>query len=106
MEALRAVHGELEHELLRAIRNKRLTQKEKMLWFQTGKNLQDGQRLVQELEQCVKDIYVGSRTVTGKLDGLRKSHRKRSKDQRISEFRGKIGIYQGALQFCLNLISM
>jgi hypothetical protein len=106
VEALRIVHGELEQELMRAINNRRLHQREKVLWFQTAKQLQAGQKLVTMLENCVKEVYNGSRTVQGRWDGLRKAHRKKSKDQRISAFRDQIGIYQGSLQICLNVIHM
>ncbi|KAF2032794.1 hypothetical protein EK21DRAFT_98630 [Setomelanomma holmii] len=106
VDALKSVHGALEQELLRAFRNMRMSPEEKMLWFQTGKNLQQGQLLVRELEQCVKSIYAKSRTVTGRLDGLKKAHRKRSRDKKLTECRGKIAIYHGTLQFCLNFISI
>jgi hypothetical protein len=106
VESLMVLHGQLEKELLKNVRNDALGEKEKMLWFNTGQTLKNGQKLTQKLEVAVRHIYGDSRTVTGKRDGLIKQHRKRGKDGIISGFRNQISTYHGALQIWLNCISM
>jgi len=105
VESLKSVHGHLEQEFFKNV-NDALGKEEKMLWFNTGQTLKNGQQLVQKLEDSVRQIYGENRTVTGKWDGLSKQHRKRTKDGIISGFRDQIGTYHGALQIWLNCISM
>ncbi|KAF1849642.1 tetratricopeptide repeat domain-containing protein [Cucurbitaria berberidis CBS 394.84] len=106
VEGLKQVHGHLEQEFLKNITNDALGKEEKMLWFNTGQALQNGQKLVQKLEVSVRQIYGDSRSITGKRDGLMKQHRKRAKGGVISGFRDQIGTYHGALQIWLSCIDM
>ena len=106
VEGLMVVHRQLEQEFLKNVNNGALGEEEKMLWFNTGQTLKNGQKLTQKLEVSVRHIYGEKRTVTGKRDGLIKQHRKRTKDGIISGFRDQIGTYHGALQIWLSCISM
>ncbi|KAF1944968.1 tetratricopeptide repeat domain-containing protein [Clathrospora elynae] len=106
VEDLMVVHGQLEQDYLKYVNDEALGEEEKMLWFNTGKTLKNGQKLCQKLEGSVKKIYGDNRAVTGKRDGLIKQHRKRVKDPIISGLRDQIGTYHGALQIWLSCITM
>ena len=106
VQGLMQVHGHLEQEFLKNINNDGLGREEKMLWFNTGQTLKNGQDLTRKLEVSIRHIYGENRSVTGIRDGLIKQHRKRAKDGIISGFRDQISTYHGALQIWLNCISL
>ncbi|ERF69939.1 hypothetical protein EPUS_05483 [Endocarpon pusillum Z07020] len=106
VEGLMVVHGQLEQEFLRNVNNDALGEEEKMLWFNTGQTLKNGQKLTQKLEVSVRHIYGEKRMVSGKRDALIKQHRKRTKDGIISGLRDQIGTCHGGLQMWLSCISM
>jgi uncharacterized protein YoxC len=106
VQALMAVHNQLEHEFSRHANNDGTSQEEKVLWLNTGQTLKNGQKLVEKLDHSVRQIYGESRTVTGKRDGLIKQHRKRNQEGVISGFRNQISTHHGALKLWLEFISM
>jgi len=106
VEALMAIHGQLEREYTRHAKNDATSQEEKVLWFNTEKTLKNGQRLVQKLDQSVRQIYGDHRLVAGKRDGLIKQHRKRNQERTIIGFRNQISTCHGALKIWLECISM
>ena len=106
VEALEAVHGELQRLLEKNVEDKNISPKETTLWFQTAKTLKAGQILSQKLEVCVREIYDDDPKVKGKRDALVKQHRKRSRDATLSDFRDQVHSYQGALQLWMSIISL
>lgn len=77
------------------------------LWKHTGKSLRDCQGIVEKLEILMKEIYgkTGPK-VAGKIDGLSKQSRKRSKDAELRQFRDQLSTYQSGLQVLLTAISL
>lgn len=106
VEALMAIHDQLEQNYLKNVTHGVLEEKQKILWIQTGQTLKNGQKLIRKLDVSVREIYGENRMVTGKRDGLLKQHRKRSKNGIISGLRDQINTYQGALNMWLTCISM
>jgi len=106
VQALVTLHGHLEQEFRKNVTNEALDDHEKMMWFNTGLTLKNGQRLAQKLDLSIRYIYGDHRKVIGKRDGLHKQHRKWAKGGIIAGFRDQIGTYHGALQLWVSCISM
>lgn len=106
VEALMTVHGQLEHEYVRHTNDEGSSQEEKILWFNTGKTLKNGQTLVEKLDQSIRQIYGNDPRVAGKRDGLIKQHRKRNQEGVVFGFRNQISTCHGALKIWLECIAM
>jgi hypothetical protein len=106
VEALKAMHGELEQEFGRRAKDDSSSQEESVLWFNTAKTLENGQALVKRLDQSVGQIYGDDRSVAGKRDGLLKQHRKRNQQVVISGFRSQINLCHSGLKIWLDRILM
>lgn len=79
----------------------------KNLWKHMGKSLQDCQEILQKLEALIKRIFGKSGpSVRGKIDGLSKLSRKRSKDAELRQFRDQLSIYHSGLQVLLTAITL
>ena len=57
VQSLMGVHSHLEQDFHKNIRDDTLDNEMKMLWFHTGKTLQDGQKVAKRLEDCRGKSY-------------------------------------------------
>lgn len=105
IECLQVAHDNIQEEYERHIHDATLDPKENILWFHTGKTLQETRQLVIKLETCVREIYGENPHTNGPIDGLRKQHRKRARDARLVDVRNQIHTNQNCLQLWFSIIS-
>lgn len=105
IESLQVVHTQIQEEFERHVQDTALDSKENILWFHTGKTLQETRQLAIKLETCVKEIYGENPHTKGPIDDLRKQRRKRSRDSRLVDVRNQIHTNQNCLQLWFSIIS-
>ncbi|KAF2480901.1 tetratricopeptide repeat domain-containing protein [Neohortaea acidophila] len=105
VESLQVVHTQIQEEYERHVQDAALDSKENILWFHTGKTLQETRQLAVKLEICVREIYGENPHTKGPIDGLRKANRKRSRDSRLVDIRNQIHTNQNCLQLWFSIIS-